>query len=128
MFDVNKARLNLQERFDARKKLNRQVWLEARNDSERIIRMLIDHYRPKRVVQWGSLLDSGAFDENSDIDIAVEGILAPEIFFELLGAAMNMTSFKLDIVQLEKVEKEFAELILEKGVVVYEESDQNPQI
>jgi hypothetical protein len=33
---------------------------------------------------------------------------------------MEMTKFPLDIVQLEKIEPEFAELILLKGKIIYE--------
>ena len=71
-------------------------------------------------MQWGSLLDLEQFDENSDIDIAIEGITEAERYFALLGDAMEMTRFPLDIIQLEKIEPEFAELILLKGKIIYE--------
>jgi hypothetical protein len=38
----------------------------------------------------------------------------------LLGDAMALTRFRVDIVQLERIEPEFAELIRLKGKVVYE--------
>ncbi len=60
------------------------------------------------------------FDENSDIDIAIEGILDATRYFALLGDAMELTRFPIDIVQLEKIEPEFAELILLKGKIIYE--------
>jgi hypothetical protein len=43
------------------------------------------------------------------------GINEAERYFALLGDAMGLTRFSLDIVQLEKIEPEFAELILLKG-------------
>lgn len=82
--------------------------------------MIIGKYRPRRIVQWGSLLHSEHFDEHSDIDIATEGILDAETWFALLGDAMELTRFPLDIVQLEKIEPEFAAQILRKGNVVHE--------
>ena len=82
--------------------------------------MIISRYSPKKIVQWGSLLDSEQFDENSDIDIALEGISDPAKYFALLGDAMVLTRFPLDIVQLEKIEPEFAEIILSKGKIIYE--------
>jgi len=65
-------------------------------------------------------LDFQAFDENSDIDIAIEGIIDAEKYFALLGDAMSLTRFPLDIVQLERIEPEFAEIILSKGKLIYE--------
>jgi len=38
-----------------------------------------------------------AYDENSDIDIAVEGIIDAEKYFAMLGDAMSLTRFRLDI-------------------------------
>ena len=82
--------------------------------------MIINRYQPLKIVQWGSLLDFQTFDENSDIDIAVEGIINAEKYFALLGDAMLLTRFPLDIVQLERIELEFAELILSKCKIIYE--------
>ena len=41
-------------------------------------------------------------------------------FFEMYGKAQALTSLPLDLVQLEKIEPEFAELIRNKGVLVYD--------
>ena len=83
-------------------------------------RMLIEKYHPTRILQWGSLLDKGAFSARSDIDIAIEGVCAAADMFEIYGMAMEMTRFPVDIVQMEKIEPEFAEIIRTKGRVVYE--------
>lgn len=40
--------------------------------------------------------------------------------YRLLGDAMALTRFRVDIVQLERIEPEFAELIRLKGKVLYE--------
>ena len=82
--------------------------------------MIIGRYSPNRIVQWGSLLNPDQFDESSDIDIAVEGVTDADRYFALLGDAMALTRFRVDIVQLERIEPEFAELIRLKGKVVYE--------
>ncbi len=50
----------------------------------------------------------------------MEGILDATKYFALLGDAMELTKFRLDIVQLERIEPEFAELILQKGKIIYE--------
>lgn len=120
MFDISKARKSIEDRENAETERNKQLFLKASEDANAIIKMIIEHYRPGKIIQWGSVLDPEVFDSNSDIDIAVSGIADAETFFKLLGEAMVMTDFSLDIVQLEKIEVEFAEIIKEKGKVVYE--------
>lgn len=50
--------------------------------------MIIEHFNPVRIYQWGSLLDKKMFTDYSDIDIALEGIGSIE-----------------DIIELEKIER-----------------------
>ncbi|MEA2013241.1 MAG: hypothetical protein U9O87_09250 [Verrucomicrobiota bacterium] len=64
----------------AGKKQNFELYLQAKKDFDSIVDMLRE-YNPKRIYQWGSLLNSEQFDVNSDIDIAVEGIKSVAIFF-----------------------------------------------
>jgi predicted nucleotidyltransferase len=49
----------------------------ARKDFDRIVDHIARTYRPKRIWQWGSLIDGHHFSERSDIDIAIEGIEDP---------------------------------------------------
>jgi predicted nucleotidyltransferase len=107
-----------QQRLDRR---FQQAWSEARE----IIALLVARYRPARIYQWGSLLDRRRFWERSDIDIAVEGIVAPDAFFAMYGDADQLTSFPLDLVALEKIEPEFAEIIRTEGTLVYERDNED---
>jgi predicted nucleotidyltransferase len=108
-------------RRDAERKESRiQLWRRAASDCDAIIGRIVASYAPQRIWQWGSVLRREAFREGSDIDLAVEGVPRAEDFFALLGDAMSLTSFPIDIVQMEKIEPEFAELIRAKGSVVYE--------
>jgi predicted nucleotidyltransferase len=93
---------------------------QARREAQCIVDMLVHAYHPRRIYQWGSLLDRGKFCERSDIDLAVEGISDAETFFRLYGDADRMTRFPLDLVALERVEPEFADLIRAKGRILYE--------
>jgi predicted nucleotidyltransferase len=99
---------------------NRRLFARATRESESIIRMIIDKYAPSRVYQWGSLLEPERFTGISDIDIAVEGIETAEEFFSLYRDAELMASFSLDIVQMEKIAPEFADIIRMKGKLVHE--------
>lgn len=119
-FDYNKARQFLEKKEKDRENLLNERYNQACEDFQKIIRKIIQSYNPKRIFQWGSLLDRKHFSEISDIDIAIEGITSAEEIFKLYGDIMNMTDFSIDLIQLEKIEPEFAELIKEKGKVVYE--------
>jgi predicted nucleotidyltransferase len=98
----------------------RELHAEAQRDAQAIVEMIIRRFEPRRLVQWGSVLQGDQFREYSDIDIAIEGITDPETFFEILDSAESMTRFPVDIVQLEHVEPAYRDLIMEKGRVVYE--------
>lgn len=111
--------------FLKQKKRNEQVRFselhkQAKADAHLIVQHIIDTYYPKRIVQWGSVVHPKYFRDYSDIDIAVEGLTDPESYFRLLQEVEDITSFPVDIVQLEKIEPEYKCLILKKGVVVYE--------
>ncbi len=82
--------------------------------------MIVLRFEPRRVLQWGSLLDPERFDESSDIDIAVEGLAGARQFLDLHGIAFRMTDFPLDIVELERIDPLSRESIMSRGRVVYE--------
>ena len=78
---------------------------------------------PRRIYQWGSLLDRKRFSEISDLDLAVEGLNGPAEFFQALGIAMNGTALPVDVVELEKLPADIAERIRKRGALVHERSD-----
>ena len=94
--------------FLARKEERRQARIEARferatRDARTIIATIVEEVNPRRIYQWGSLLDRSRFSEISDIDLAVEGLSGPAEFFRVLGIAMDGTTLPVDVVELEKV-------------------------
>ena len=119
-FDYAAAVNFLKERKNRQKKKNSILFQQALKDASSILELIIRKYNPVRIYQWGSLLDEESFSEISDIDIALEGIVEPETFFNLYKDVESMTDFSLDIVQLEKIEPEFSEIIKMKGEMVYE--------
>ena len=120
MVFIKKTNHFLIEKEKKRQKILDERFKQAWQDFNTIVKQLINHYQPKRIIQWGSLLDRNQFTEMSDIDIAIEGILSAEIMFQIYGDIMKLSDFDVDIVQLEKIEPEFAEIIKEKGKVIYE--------
>ena len=112
--------------FLAAKEERRRARIDARfaratRDAQAIIAER--RVNPRRMYQWGSLLDRTRFSEISDIDIAVEGLAGPEEFFTALGIAMEGTGVPVDVVELEKVPPDVAERIRERGALVHERSD-----
>jgi len=119
--DLGKVR-----QFLAGKRQRRQAELDRRfaqawQDFENIVAAIVERHRPRRIYQWGSLLRREHFYEISDIDITVEGVLDPERFIAMHGEAMALTSFPLDLVQIEKIHPLHARDIRAKGRVVYEQ-------
>ena len=118
--DIKKARQFIRNKELRRKAVLSAQFQRACLDFQKIVKMMIDKYNPERIYQWGSLLNERSFSEISDIDIAVEGVSSAEMFFKLYGDAMVMTSFRLDIVEIEKIEPEFRGAIIENGKLIYE--------
>jgi predicted nucleotidyltransferase len=96
------------------------LYQQANRDFKQIIDLIIIKFNPKRIYQWGSLLNRKHFNESSDIDIAVEGIDSAKKFFDMLGEAQDMTDFSIDLVDIDKIHPLHAESIRRKGKVVYE--------
>lgn len=120
---TEKARRFLKEKERKENLRLDEMFARARRDFEAIRRMIVERYRPRRIWQWGSLLDRSRFRDYSDIDIAVEGVDEPERFFKMFGDAEKLTGLPLDLLDINRIAPEFAELIKEKGVVVYERED-----
>ncbi|HPO64039.1 MAG TPA: nucleotidyltransferase domain-containing protein [Candidatus Kapabacteria bacterium] len=93
---------------------------KAVEDFEKIVHMIIEKYNPKQIYQWGSLLSKNKFTDFSDIDIAISGLQDAETFFQLLADAEDISSFPLDIIELEKIHILHKKMIFEKGKLIYE--------
>jgi len=119
-FDITAAR-----KFQQMKREKRMLCLENRYkdacaDFQNIVNMIIKKYNPRRIYPWGSLLNAEHFTKISDIDIAIEGLDGAESFFKLVAEAIEMTSFPLDIVELEHIHELQKNMILKTGRLVYE--------
>jgi len=93
---------------------------EMQKEAAAIVARIADRFSPLRIYQWGSLLNRDRFRSYSDIDIAVEGVADARTYDQLEAMAWDMTDFPLDLVRLEHIEPEYADIIRQNGVVVYE--------
>jgi predicted nucleotidyltransferase len=114
---------NLERRTQRRQAQLDVRFAQAQDDCRNIVGLIARKYKPSRIYQWGSLLDRAIFWEHSDIDLAVEGLAGAQAYFALLGDADQQTRFPIDIVELERVEPEFAESIRIRGIVVWERAE-----
>ena len=110
--------------FLRRREADRQRGLDARfqtawSEFHRIVEMIVDEFAPRRIWQWGSLLHRPRFSERSDIDIALEGLGSAERLFQIHARAEELSTFPLDIVELERIEPEYAHLIRTTGRLVH---------
>ena len=88
-------------------------------DFDRIVDMIVREFVPSRIWQWGSLLHRRRFSARSDIDVAVEGLGRAERLFEVYARAEELTAFPLHIVEMERIDAEYAHLIRSSGRLVH---------
>lgn len=122
-FDIQTARRNLEQRHARRADALAARLAKAQADFAAITGMIVTKYRPRRIWQWGSLLNTRHFSEMSDIDIGIEGLQDASTIFAILEDAETMTEFPLDIVELDRMEPAFADIIRMKGRAIYERKD-----
>ena len=108
----------LRRREEHRQRELDERFRDAWGEFHRIVEMVASEFAPRRIWQWGSLLYRPQFSERSDIDIALEGLGAAERLFQVYARAEEMSTFPLDIVELERIEPEYAHLIRTSGRLV----------
>ena len=121
--DLCRARAFLADREKRRRERLDESYAQATRDARAIVSEIAAQVNPRRIYQWGSLLDRKRFSEISDLDIAVEGLNGPAEFFQVLGIAMNATVLPVDVVELEKLPADVAERIRMRGALVHERRD-----
>ena len=121
--DLDQVRAFLADKEQRRRARVDDRFVRATRDARAIVLEIAVQVNPRRIYQWGSLLDRRRFSEISDLDIAVEGLDGPAQFFQVLGIAMNGTTLPVDVIELEKVPADVAERIRKRGALVHERSD-----
>ncbi len=106
-------------RFQAREKRRQQAKQAAFDAIDKVI----PHYPlVQRVYLFGSVITSGVFSENSDVDVGIEGVdmaLCFDIWRDLERAAPEWT---FDVRSLDP-DDPFSERVRQKGELVYEWSN-----
>jgi uncharacterized protein len=76
---------------------------------------------PKKIILFGSRA-RGNFRENSDFDIAVQGLKFPEQWSKLLVDLENesFTLYKIDLVRIDQLNDDYLRNINNEGLSLYE--------
>lgn len=96
---------------------NQQLAKQARQDLEKVIAILIDDFKVKKIILFGSLA-KGNFSQESDIDLAVEGV-SPSDYFHVLAQVNSMSDRWIDLKPLESLEPHFLQRVLQTGECLY---------
>jgi predicted nucleotidyltransferase len=110
----------LREKYRRKREQRNRLYEQAASDFERMVSYIRSNYPYVKVYQWGSVLHPEEFDENSDIDIAVERCTSAEMWFKIYGELDKMTEFYLDLVELDRIDPDSRSSILSKGKLVYD--------
>lgn len=87
-----------------------------------IVALVRDFLHPRRIIIFGSRI-SGRGKEYSDFDIAVEGTEMNIRNERLLKDALDdkLGIITVDLINLDKVDSKFKQLVLQTGRVIYEQ-------
>ena len=122
--DLERVRAFLKAKEERRQARIDALFDRATREAKAIIAQIARELRPRRIYQWGSLLDRARFTEISDIDIAVEGLRGPEEFFRAVGIALDGATVHVDVVEMEKLPANVAQYIRRRGKVVHERGEE----
>ena len=117
--EVAEYRRHWRERAEREMAHRRDLASRARAEALQVAQMLVREFGASRVYLFGSLAREGRFHEQSDVDLAVEGV-APERFFKAWTAAGAHSSTPIELVDMAEVGESMRRLILEYGELLCE--------
>ncbi|MBF0537263.1 MAG: nucleotidyltransferase domain-containing protein [Nitrospirae bacterium] len=88
---------------------------------ETIVDTILSFVRPVRIIVFGSRV-SGKGHDYSDYDIAIEGVKLDVRTSRLLRETMDVKAgiYTIDLVELDRADDGFRELVRQGGIVIYE--------
>lgn len=107
-------------RSKADKERRRRRACEAATVADKCAHLLYEKYGVHRVYLIGSLTNSEAFHDRSDIDLVVEG-LPPHLYFKALAELWRElpAGIELDLIPFEDANPELCKRVLEEGVELH---------
>jgi predicted nucleotidyltransferase len=121
MVVLSKYKKYWEEKASEHEMLKEELRKDALLAAGRLKDILIREFAVKKVVLFGSVLEKGCFQEDSEIDIAVEG-LQKDMYFTALARLMSESIFDVDLKPLEDVRSLLKQRIT-KGKVLYKKRE-----
>ena len=106
------------ERIAKQEAENQKLAEQARKEANLIVEVLIRDFGITKAILFGSLT-KGTFSEESDIDLAVEGLKSAD-YFPALAAANRQTYRWVDLKPLEDLYPHFKEKLFSTGECIYD--------
>jgi predicted nucleotidyltransferase len=120
MINLEETRNFLRKKANSEATKNIQMWQKAYAEAELIIERIIREINPREIWQWGSIVQKEKFRDYSDIDIGLCGLGGFEELSKAQKIAMEIATFPIDLVELDKLEDNFQIAIKRRGKKVYE--------
>jgi predicted nucleotidyltransferase len=105
------------DRQNHQRRKNRQLATQARAECKKMIDVLVDEFGATKIILFGSLIQK-RFHQDSDIDLAVEGI-ASDSFYLALAAVNRLSQRWVDLKPLEALDPYFYQRVIDTGEVLY---------
>lgn len=90
---------------------------EALSEARRVAAMLRERFGATEVFAFGSIVDTGPFDDRSDIDLAASGIAVAE-YFRAWADAAALASRELDLIDLDTCSQRLRAEALRAGLAL----------
>jgi predicted nucleotidyltransferase len=89
----------------------------ARAEARAVAELLVRDFGAKRVWLFGSLVKGATFGRSSDIDLAVEGLPADDLF-RAVGRALGLSDWSIDLKPIGELPAAWRDKILKEGEVL----------
>ena len=99
----------VQKEQEEREKLRKLIL----QDVNKTLQLLMEKYTWKEIYLFGSLVQEGRFQPNSDVDIAVRGLNKFD-YYAFIGEVSEILNRRVDVIRLE--ECHFSNSIVKKGM------------
>lgn len=111
------------ERVQQGRRTREQLYNKTLEKVNNCIKVLSSYASIKKVILFGSLLDSDSFDEHSDIDLAYMGGISGKDYFFLLIKLEDICSREVNLVDLKTCSDDLRKVIEKEGKVLYSSGD-----
>lgn len=99
----------VQKEQEDREKLRKQIL----QDVKKTFQILMEKYKWEDIYLFGSIVQEGRFQPNSDVDIAVRGLNKYD-YYAFIGEVSEILNRRVDVIRLE--ECHFSSSIIKKGM------------